>query len=124
MQQAAVIVQQTMKQEDIPLGIAAVTFFQASGPAIMVSMAQNVFNRRLLARLSAQVPGLTLSKIINTGATKLVTLVTSEQRGIVVDSINYALTRVWYSCTILAALSVLGIAGMDWRKLNQLRIKK
>jgi MFS family permease len=124
MQQAAVIVQQTMKQEDIPLGIAAVTFFQASGPAIMVSVAQNVFNRRLLAKLSDQVPGLSWSKIINTGATKLVNLVTPEQRPVVIDSINYALTWVWYSCTILATLSVLGIAGMDWRKLHQLRVKK
>lgn len=124
MQQAAVIVQQTLAQEDIPLGIAAVTFFQASGPAVMVSVAQNVFNQRLLKTLSTQIPELTFIEIINTGATKLVTLVASDRREIVINAINYALTWVWYSCTILAALSALGVAGMDWRKLNQLRVKK
>ena len=124
MQQAAVIVQQTLTQEDIPLGIAAVTFFQASGPAIMVSVAQNVFNQRLLGRLSTQIPELTFAEIINTGATKLVTTAAPGRREIVVNAINYALTWVWYSCTILAALSVWGIVGMDWRKLNQLRVKK
>lgn len=124
MQQAAVIVQQTLTQEDIPLGIAAVTFFQASGPAIMVSVAQNVFNQRLLGRLSTQIPELTFTKIINTGATRLVATVAPDRRAIIIQAINYALTWVWYSCTILAVLSVLGIAGMDWRKLNQLRVKK
>ncbi|EED18483.1 efflux pump antibiotic resistance protein, putative [Talaromyces stipitatus ATCC 10500] len=123
MQQAAVIVQQTLPPEDIPLGIASVTFFQASGPAIMVSVAQNVFNRRLLTRLSNEIPGLSLSEIVNTGATHLVGLVGDSMRGEVVNAVNYALKWVWYSCTILAVLSVFGIAGMDWRKLNQLRGK-
>ncbi len=123
MQQAAVIVQQTLTQADIPLGIAAVTFFQASGPAIMVSVAQSVFNQQLLRRLSTQIPDLTITEIINTGATKLVTTVAPNRREIVINAINFALTWVWYSCTILAVLSVLGIGGMDWRKLNQLRKK-
>jgi MFS family permease len=121
MQQAAVIVQQTLPQEDIPLGIASVTFFQASGPAIMVSAAQSVFNRRLLARLSVVIPSLSYTEIVNTGVTDLVGLVGENQRGQVVDAVNYALQWVWYSCTIIAVLSVIGIAGMDWRKLDQLR---
>ena len=123
MQQAAVIVQQTLPAEDIPLGIASVTFFQASGPAIMIAVAQNVFDQRLLSRLTDQIPGLTLKKIIDTGATKLVSTVAMDKQVVVISAINYALTWVWYSCTILATLSVLGILGMDWRKLNQLRKK-
>lgn len=123
MQQAAVIVQQTLTQDDIPLGIASVTFFQALGPAIMVAVAQNVFNRRLLTRLSSQIHSLTWNQIINTGAVKLVDLVAEDQEGIVINAINYGLTWIWYSCMILAVLSAFGIAGMDWHKLNQLRVK-
>ncbi|KAB8075258.1 major facilitator superfamily transporter [Aspergillus leporis] len=124
MQQAAVIVQQTLTPEDIPLGIASVTFFQASGPAIMVSVAQNVFNRKLAASLQAEVPELTLTEIINTGATKLVNLVAASEKQIVIFGINHALTWVWYTCTILGALSVFGIVGMDWHQLNKLRARK
>ena len=124
MQQAAVIVQQTLPAEDIPLGIASVTFFQASGPAITIAVAQNVFDQRLLTRGPNKIPGLNLSTIIDTGATKLVSIVAPDKQVIVINAINYSLTWVWYSCTILATLSVLGIVGMDWRKLNQLRIKK
>jgi hypothetical protein len=124
MQQAAVIIQMTMKTEDIPLGIAAVTFFQASGPAIMVSVAQNVFNRRLVSSLQSRIPGMTMQEIINTGATNLVNTVPADQRGVVIEAVNSSLTWVWYSCTIIAAISVFGIAGMDWKKINQLRTKK
>ena len=124
MQQAAVIVQQTLKQEDIPLGIAAVTFCQASGPAIMVSVAQSVFSERLASNLKGKIPGLTESVIYNTGATNLTSLVPASQQVTVINAVNRALVWVWYSCTIVAALSVLGAAGIDWRKLNQLRKKK
>ncbi|KAK3171195.1 hypothetical protein OEA41_003279 [Lepraria neglecta] len=124
MQQAAVIVQQTLKQEDIPLGIAAVTFCQASGPAIMVSVAQGVFSQRLAWNLEGMIPGLTRSVIYNTGATNLTALVPASQQVTVIDAVNRALVWVWYSCTIMAALSVLGATGMDWRKLNQLRKEK
>lgn len=124
MQQAAVIVQQTLKQEDIPLGIAAVTFCQASGPAIMVSVAQSVFSRRLVGNLEGKITWLSGRVIYNTGATKITASVPASQKVLVVHAVNDALVWVWYSCTIMAALSVLGAAGMDWRKLNQLRNKK
>lgn len=124
MQQAAVIVQQTLPQADIPLGIASVTFFQASGPAIMVSAAQSVFTKKLLERLGNQIPDLTAVDIINTGATNLVAQMSGAQREVVINAINYALQWVWYSCTILGALSIFGILGIDWRQLNKLRIKK
>jgi hypothetical protein len=124
MQQAAVIVQQTLAQGDIPLGIAAVTFFQASGPAIMVAVAQNVFEKNLQTHLAGVIPGLTAGEIFNTGATNLTSLVPVEDKATVVNGINSALVWVWYSCTIIAALSVFGIAGMDWRKLNKLRVVK
>ena len=123
MQQAAVMVQQTLEQEDIPLGIAAVTFCQASGPAIMVSVAQSVFAQRLAGNLEGKISGLSGSVIYNTGATKLTALVPASQEVTVINAVNRALVWVWYSCTIMAALSVLGAAEMDWRKLNQLRSK-
>lgn len=124
MQQAAIMVQQTLKQDDIPLGIAAVTFCQASGPAIMVSVGQSVFAQRLAGNLAGKIPGLSERLIYNTGATKLTALVSPSQTVTVIDAVNDALVWVWYSCTIMAALSVLGAAGMDWRKLNQLRNTK
>ena len=124
MQQAAVMVQQTLAQEDIPLGIAAVTFCQASGPAIMISVAQSVFSQRLARELEGKVYGLDKSVIYDTGATDLSAMVPASQQSIIVNAVNSALTWVWYSCTIAAVLSVLGAAGMDWRKLNELRKKQ
>ncbi|KAF2839733.1 MFS general substrate transporter [Patellaria atrata CBS 101060] len=124
MQQAAVIIQHTLRVEDIPLGIAVVTFFQASGPAIMVSVAQNVFIQRLSQRLGNTVTGLDPHDIISTGATNLRNLVSKEDQATVINAINYALVWVWYTCTILGANSVWGILGMDWKKLHQLRKRK
>ena len=114
MQQAAVIVQNFVEPSDIPTAISAVTFFQASGPTIMVSVAQNVFNQQLAADLVDVIPGISTKAIFETGATRLHDLVPDGQKSIIVSSINDALSRVWLACLIVSALSILGVFGMKW----------
>ena len=119
MQQAAVIVQNFFGPEDIPTAIAAVTFFQASGPTIMVSVAQNVFDQRLAADLVKIIPGITPKVVLNTGATNLRKLVPESQRDVVINAINNALSRTWLACLIVSALSVIGVVGMKWKVIKR-----
>ena len=112
MQQAAVIVQNFFGPDDIPTAISAVTFFQASGPTIMVSMGQNVFDQRLAANLVKTIPGITDKAIFDTGATKLRELVPESERSVVINAINDALSRTWLACLIVSALSIVGVIGI------------
>ncbi len=126
MQQAAVIVQHVLSPADIPIGIATVTFFQALGPMIMVSVAQNVFGQQLSKKIFHLLgPNVITPKMIfNSGATRLVDLVPEEENrqlivGDVVAAINSALGSVWYSAVVAAALSGFGALGMKWQKLKK-----
>ncbi len=119
MQQAAVIVQNFFGPEDIPTAIAAVTLFQASGPTIMVSVAQNVFDQRLASDLVKIIPGISPKQVFNTGATDIRKLVPESQQSLVTNAINDALSRTWLACLIVSALSVVGVVGMKWKVIKK-----
>lgn len=119
MQQAAVIVQNFSGPDDIPTAIAAVTLFQASGPTIMVSVAQNVFDQRLASNMVEIIPGITSKIVFDTGATNLRNLVSDSQKDLVINATNDALSRTWLACLIVSALSIIGIIGIKWKIIKK-----
>lgn len=118
MQQGVIVVQNRVDADDIPTAISTVVLFQGLGPTLLVSITQNVFDQLLFSELKSLVPGLTTSKIFNSGATEIIKLVPSGEMGEGLSRISSALTQSWYVSVAAASLSILGAFGMGFSRLS------
>lgn len=119
MQLAMVAVQNSLNTNDIPVGIAVVGFLQTLGPAIMVSVAQNVLDQRLVARLRPEVPGLNATTILDSGVTSIVSMVEPNLVPTVLISVSGALSQTWYAAVAVAVISGVGALGMEWKSVKK-----
>ena len=117
--QAPIIAAQTvMSIDDIPIATSAILFAQTLGGAIFVSVGESVFENRLASGLVARVPSVNPVAVISTGATGFRRVVDSEDLPAVLVSYNGALTKTFVVCVVMACLSMIGAAGMEWRSVK------
>lgn len=64
-------VQTVLKPEDIPIGTAAVMFFQTLGGALFIAVGQSVFQNGLISGIVKYAPDVTPKAIIGAGATEM-----------------------------------------------------
>lgn len=64
-------VQTILKPEDIPVGTAAVMFFQTLGGALFIAVAQSVFQNGLIAGITEYTTGVPSGVIVGAGATEM-----------------------------------------------------
>ncbi|KAI9731552.1 MAG: hypothetical protein M1834_004672 [Cirrosporium novae-zelandiae] len=114
LQQTVLAAQTILKLDDIPIGIAVMTLAQALGGTIFLSVSEAVFTSKLSSGLSAAIPGLDKSSILNAGATDLRTLIPAKYLKTVLRVYNDAVIQTWYVALALACLSILGVIGMEW----------
>lgn len=121
MQQALITVQTVLSLDDIPTGTALVMFTQLFGGALFVSVAQNVFNNRIISEILVRAPGVDPSLILHVGATNLRKSITDPQQleG-VQQAYNTALTETWYAAVATACLSILAW-GVEWRSVKGMK---
>lgn len=118
-QQSIIAAQAVLPLSDIPSGTTAVLFFQVLGGAIMVSVGQNVFANRLTSGLS-RIPGVDAPLVIATGATDLRNLIKEhDSLRAALKIYNSGLTEAFQVSLIMACLSALGAAGMEWKSVKQ-----
>ncbi|KAL4729366.1 hypothetical protein ACLX1H_003782 [Fusarium chlamydosporum] len=94
-QSGGLAVQATLPKEEIPTGLSITFFAQQLGGAIFVSVGQAVLSGRLVERLS-DVPGLETINLVETGATELKNMVSSQYVPRVSEAYNYAITRIFF----------------------------
>jgi hypothetical protein len=117
--QSVMIAQTVLDIDDTPTGTAALIFFQTLGGAIMISVAQNVFQNRLVANLEAVFPGLDPSMLLgSTGATNLQDVVPPEYLTRVLVAFNKALSSTFYVGAAMASLSIFGSLGIEWKSVR------
>lgn len=111
-------ISQVLPDKDISSGIAAVLMLQYLGGSIFVSAANNLFNTRLVRVMThLNIPGLDVSQVIS-GATALRSLVPKEYLPQVLEAYMLALRDALRVALILACLSILGVFGMEWRRIK------
>lgn len=93
-------------------------FSQILGGAIFISVGQNVLNNQLLQRL-AGLPGFSPGLVASGGATTLLNSFDPEYRHAALVAYNESLRTVFRVGLILAALSVIGSASMEWRSVKK-----
>lgn len=104
--------------DDVPIGTTIIIFVQTLGGALFISVAQNIFNNRLISNLAADVPSIDPSVILRIGATSLRGAVDPAQLHDILHAYNDALTQTFYISVALSALSIFGAAAMEWKSVK------
>ena len=121
MQQSLITVQTVLPLRDIPTGTALVMFAQTFGGALFVSVAQNVFNNRLIGEIVIETKGgIDPAVILHFGATSLRDAIPADLLAGVQTAYNTALTETWYAAVAMAALSVFAW-GIEWRSVKGMK---
>jgi hypothetical protein len=110
--------QTVLPKKDVSIGASLMFFSQILGGAIFLSVGQNVLNNQLVQRLSI-VPGFSPALIQSGGATELIGSFPAQYRHDALVAYNESLRMVFRVGLILAALSVIGAAGMEWRSVKK-----
>src|SRR6266699_3882645 len=105
-EQAGVAVQSLLDEDEAPIGIAVVLFFQNLGPAIFISVANSVFVQKLAIDVGERFPGVDARVVMESGATALRGLVRPSDVPELLKIYNSALTRTFVIAAAIAAASV------------------
>ncbi|RMD41907.1 hypothetical protein DV735_g3200, partial [Chaetothyriales sp. CBS 134920] len=121
MQQALITIQAVLPLRDVPTGTAIAMFTQNFGGALFVSVAQNVFNNRLVSELVEDAKGLDPSIILHVGATSLADAIPAEFLPGVREAYNTALTETFYISVAMVCLSAIGAAFVEWKSVKGMK---
>ena len=120
MQQPSMTAQIVLEKLDVPTGVALMFFGQNLGGAVFVAVAQNLVVDDLAAKLG-RIAGLEISKsdVVQMGATKIIEAVPEELRTVALQFYRGSVQRAFYLGVGLAAFSVVGALGVEWRSVKE-----
>lgn len=110
--------QTVLPDADTAVGTAIITFFQTLSGAVFVAVGQNVYLNRLASSLRRDLPDLDPNLVLHIGATDLKHAVPAADLGVVKAAYSNALTHMWKICVIMACLTCLGAAAIEWRSVK------
>ena len=121
-QLAVIVCQQVVEPADLATASGLALFFQFMGGAVFLTVAQALFQNKLVHSLAKNVPGLLPKTIISAGATGLRSILSPQQLDGGVQSYLDGLRDAYILSVVLAGLGVVaGVACLlfDRRKLNR-----
>ncbi|KAL1895608.1 hypothetical protein Sste5346_005077 [Sporothrix stenoceras] len=122
-QQALMVPQTVLKGRDIALGTSAMIFWQTISGTIFLSVAQNLFADHLVDELQKRAPGVDAQFVVASGASDVQATMSKvyspAQVTEIVASYAAALQKVFLLSLILACLTVLGSASLEWKNVNK-----
>ncbi|CZR60192.1 related to aflatoxin efflux pump AFLT [Phialocephala subalpina] len=117
MQLPMLAVQAVLPAADISSGMALMFFAQQLGGAIFVAVGQNIFDSRVVSKLTG-IPGLNAQQVVHLGATQLRSVVPAQYLGVVINAFNYGCTGTFLVAVGLSAATLLAAVGMEWKNIN------
>ncbi|KAJ7347238.1 hypothetical protein DFH08DRAFT_936825 [Mycena albidolilacea] len=100
--------QTVLELKDVPIGTSIQIFMQTLGGALFISVAQNVFQNKLIAGLAARVPEVPAELIFAAGATNLKSDVDPQFLPAVLEVYNAALASAFQVGVAMAGVSIVG----------------
>ncbi|CAM1507164.1 Fc.00g068050.m01.CDS01 [Cosmosporella sp. VM-42] len=115
-----VAAQIVLPPRDIPMGISVTMLFQGLGGAVLISVANNVLNDKLLHYIDdLNIPDVSGIEVINAGATGFRDVIPAEHVGKVVDVYNQALRKAFRIALIMACLSAIPTILLEWKSVKK-----
>lgn len=118
--QPALAVQTNLPKKDQPTAISTIMFAQSLGPAIFLSVAQNLLVNKLASGLSS-IQGLDVHSVTSIGATEFRNTVPASLLPRVIDVYNAGIVDVFYLATATACCLAIATAFMPWKNLKKTR---
>ncbi|KAI1323785.1 putative MFS aflatoxin efflux pump [Xylariaceae sp. FL0255] len=113
-----VAAQTVLPIDDVPTGASLMLFSQLLGGTIFTSVGQSVFNQGLVSRLS-KIPGINTTGIDSSGATTVISNNSPDLKAAIIVAYNDALRGTFKVGLVLAALTIIGALGMEWRSVKE-----
>jgi MFS family permease len=117
-QQPINAVQTILNRSDIATGSAIVLFTRFLGSSIILPVAQNVFAKRLLTKLT-NLPGISPKAVIDGGVTQLRDLASGNDLNLLLSDYNAAIVDVFYINVATSVLTAFGSVLVEWRSLKE-----
>lgn len=117
-QQAHTAAQTVLADADVPTGAVVIIFAQLLGGTISISVAENVFENRLLVNLRRSLPQSDAKAILDAGATNIRSIVLPKDLPIVLQAYTQALTSTYYVATGLVSSSIVGAVLTEWKSIK------
>ncbi|GIK04535.1 hypothetical protein Aspvir_008618 [Aspergillus viridinutans] len=115
-------VQTVLPAEDIPIGTAAVMFFQTLGGALFIAVAQSVFQNGLITGLGKYAPAVDPAAIVKAGATEMRHVLAGlDQSDQLTGVIKAYMSGLRDSYRVSLALVVVAFAAsllMEWKSVK------
>ncbi|KAF7367349.1 Major facilitator superfamily transporter [Mycena sanguinolenta] len=118
MQTPLIAVQTVLDLKDVPTGTAINIFLQSLGGSLFISVAQSVFQNKLISELVARVPGISPELILTAGATNLKNAVDPQYLSAVLEVYNDALVIAFRVATAMAGISIIGALAVEWKSVK------
>ncbi|CEJ56389.1 hypothetical protein PMG11_02597 [Penicillium brasilianum] len=116
-------VQTVLKPEDIPIGTAAVMFFQTLGGALFIAVAQSVFQNGLITGIVKYAPGVAPSAIIGAGATEMRHVLSElgqlDQLDGVIKAYMSGLRDAYRVSLALAVVAFVASLFLEWKSVKK-----
>ncbi|PBP24659.1 DHA14-like major facilitator [Diplocarpon rosae] len=123
MQQSLIAVQTVLDISLVPIGTSIVIFLQTLGGALFVSIGLNVFTNKLVESLGKYAPDVDPLIVLSIGATSLQKDLPADQLPGVKLAYNAALTQAFLVAAVMAALTVIGAAAVEWKSVKGKKIE-
>lgn len=118
-QQCINALQTVLPLHDIPVGIAIITFAQSLSGAMFISIAQTVFQNRLVASITTYAPNISPNALTKAGASNLSHLVPKYMLPSVLHAYNIAVVQTFYVSVAAALLSFIGAGLVQWKSMKR-----
>lgn len=118
LQQTVLAAQIILPIADVPIGVSLIVLAQTLGGTVSLSAADTIFTTSLSSGIARSVPQVSQSTVLKSGATSLQKSIPAEYLDAVLFHYNQAVVRAWYLGLALACASIVGVAGMEWKRIN------
>ncbi|PMD24864.1 putative HC-toxin efflux carrier [Hyaloscypha hepaticicola] len=123
MQQPLIAVQTVLDISQVPVGTSVIIFVQTLGGALFVSIGENVFTNKLVANLAKYAPEINPDIVLSTGATSIQQTISKASLPGVTLAYNNALTHAFLVSAIMAVLTLIGSAAIEWKSVKGKKIE-
>ncbi|KZL76313.1 major facilitator superfamily transporter [Colletotrichum tofieldiae] len=117
------VVQTVLPQEDVPVATACVQFFQSFGGAVMIAVAQSLFQTGLIEGVTKNAPDLNPAIFINSGADQVRSILTQMGRAdlipIVLEAYMDGLRHTFYVTLACACAAFVTCLGLQWKSVKK-----
>lgn len=118
LQQTVLAAQIILPTSEVPIGVSLIVLAQTLGGTVSLSAAHTIFTTSLTSGIRRSVPQVDQSTVLNSGATSLQRSIPTEYLDAVLFHYNQAVVKTWYLSLALACASIIGVAGMEWTRIN------